>query len=299
MKIGGTLGKIGNWAKDRITPPSNNKGGPAAPREQTPERMAEINADAARLDSAYGKQDQAYQQKYSIPGSDYMYADTVRDAFQPTLGQLGGLTGAVNVDPTFKNYQMQLAQQLQNQAMGQGPSLAQMQLQQATDRTLNQSLGAIKSGMGGQNAALAARTAALASSQQLAGMGQQSGMLRLQEQQQAQEALAGLSNQARTQDINTALQERQIQLGALAQQSDTIQQSLGGIQDINRGRMGMQADAANAAAAGKQADKAAAKQQQNQIIGAVVTAGAGALGSMALKGGSDKMPARTKQTYRK
>lgn len=105
-----------------------------------------------------------------------------------------------NVDPEFRKYQQDLAAQLSAQARGEGPSLAQMQLQQATDRTMAQSLGAIKAGMGSQGA-LAARTAALAGSSQLASLGGQSATLRLQEQQQAQDALAALAQQGRGQDI--------------------------------------------------------------------------------------------------
>ncbi len=130
---------------------------------------------------------------------------------------------AGNVDPAFRNYQLGLAQQLQQQAMGQGPSLAQLQLQQATDRSMNQSLGAIRAATG-PNAALAGRTAALAAAQQMGAAGNQSAQLRLQEQQAAQNALAGLTAQGRTAD--QATQNAQIQAQtANAQQQLAAQQA--------------------------------------------------------------------------
>jgi hypothetical protein len=106
-------------------------------------------------------------------------------------------------DETFRQYQLGLAQQLQAQARGEGPSLAQMQLAQATDRSLQQALGAARSGLG-SNPALAARTAALQASGTMGNAASQSAMLRLQEQQDAQRALAGLSGQARGMDLDTA-----------------------------------------------------------------------------------------------
>lgn len=131
-----------------------------------------------------------------------------------------------NMDPAFQQYQMQVAQQLQQQASGQGPSLAQMQLQQATDRTLNSTLGAIRSATG-SNAALSGRTAALAASQQMANQGAQSGMLRLQEQQGAQSALANLAMQGRA--GNQATQDAQLRADMANQ--NTQLQTLQGNQD--------------------------------------------------------------------
>src|SRR5688500_14638101 len=75
------------------------------------------------------------------------------------------------------------AQQLQNQALGKGPSLAQAQLQQAQQANLAQQLAAARSTRG-VNPALLARQQQMAigkSGQQLAA---QSSVARLQEQQQ-------------------------------------------------------------------------------------------------------------------
>jgi hypothetical protein len=187
-----------------------------------------------------------------------------------------------NVDPAFRNYQLGLAQQLQAQATGQGPSLAQLQLQQATDRGLQQSLGAIRSATGA-NAGLAARTASLAGAQQLGQMGAQSGILRLQEQQQAQNALAGLAGQGRQGDIATdqsAIQAADVtlrsRLGALGGLSNTVNDKAGIQRDIFQAKTG--ADLATAEN----------KNRRTEIIGGGIINGLIAGGKAAVKLMCDK-----------
>jgi len=157
-------------------------------------KEAEIAAKSAELQAGGRK-------TLSTAGADYLsgVSQTLSEA-DKRAKQAADVLMSANVDPEFRKYQQDLANQLAAQARGEGPSLAQTQLQQATDRTMAQSLGAIKAGMGSQGA-LAARTAALAGSSQLASQGAQSATLRLQEQQAAQDALASLSQQARGQDI--------------------------------------------------------------------------------------------------
>lgn len=87
-----------------------------------------------------------------------------------------------------------LASQLRDQSMGQGPNIAAMQLQQATDRNNQQAAGQIAS-QRGLNPALAARLIAqnqAANNQQAAG---QSGLMRAQQQLNAQNALANVYQQ--------------------------------------------------------------------------------------------------------
>ena len=179
-------------------------------KEEQNARIAEEEARLAEKNAALGA---AGREALNRAGTDYLGGinQTLLEADKRAT-QAADVTMAANVDPEFRKYQQGLAAQLQAQARGEGPSLAQAQLQQATDRTMAQSLGAIKSGMGSQGA-LAARTAALVGSSQLANLGGQSGMLRLQEQRAAQDALASLSQQARGQDIQGS------QLGLDAQQA--------------------------------------------------------------------------------
>ncbi len=144
-----------------------------------------------------------------------VYKDEVDATLDPvaqdfkTFGQLAQVSS--NVDPAFRQYQLGLAQQLQQQANGQGPSIAQLQLQQATDRTLSQSLGQIRAATGA-NAGLSARTAALAGAQQLGATGNASGQLRLQEQMQAQQLLGQIAGQGRQGDLQANDQSLEAQI---------------------------------------------------------------------------------------
>lgn len=132
---------------------------------------------------------------------------------QQASTQMGATNLGVNIDPAWAQYQKDLAAQLLAQAKGEGPSLAQMQLKKATDRTMAQSLGTIKAGLG-SNPALAARTAGLAASQQLANQGAESGLLRLKEQLAAQEQLAALANTGAGQSIQQQAADAGVKIDA-------------------------------------------------------------------------------------
>jgi hypothetical protein len=100
-------------------------------------------------------------------------------------------------DPRFKNAQTSLLTQLQDRAAGRGgPSLAEMQQKQAGNKAMQNTLGAVRAGTG-SNAALAARTAALAGGNQMANLANESAMMRMREQQDAQSQIAGLAAQGR------------------------------------------------------------------------------------------------------
>lgn len=174
------------------------------------------------------------QVKSADPTAYQTASDGLLNPVADQFSQFGQNTNVTsNVDPAFRQYQLGLAQQLQAQANGQGPSVAQMQLQQATDRSLNQSLGAIRSATG-SNAGLSARTAALAGAQQLGTAANASGQLRLQEQHQAQQQLAGVSNAGRTSDIATNGQSIQAQQATANAKLAGIQ-GLGGIRQAQLG----------------------------------------------------------------
>lgn len=112
--------------------------------------------------------------------------------------------------------QMQLAQALSLQASGQGPSLAQAQMNQAQDAMIRQQQAQAASMRGGVNPMLLARGMQqqnAISGQQLA---QSAGVMRLQEQQAAQQQLANVLQSSREQDIGLAGQ--QASLGVQQQQ---------------------------------------------------------------------------------
>ncbi len=142
-----------------------------------------------------------------------------------TMG--GGIAGTSSgdianprFDNTFSSAQTGLLSQLQQQASGQGPSIAQLQQQQAGNKAMQNTLGAVRSGIG-SNAALAARTAALAGGNQMADLANQSGMLRLKEQQDAQTAAAGVAAQG---NANMLAQQAQISDIAKANQLNAMNQ---------------------------------------------------------------------------
>src|ERR1700679_1614322 len=95
---------------------------------------------------------------------------------------------------TTEGQQSTLAQQLLAQSQGQGPNVANLQLQQATNQNIQQGAGQIAS-QRGMNPALAARIVAqntAAANQNAAG---QSGVLRAQQQLAAQQGLANVYGQ--------------------------------------------------------------------------------------------------------
>lgn len=148
-----------------------------------------------------------------------------------------GVTAAA-LDPRFRDSQLQLLDQLSRQSQGQGPSLAQMQFKQAGNTALQKAMGAIRAATG-TNAALGGRTAALASTNLLGNIAAESGMARLKEQQDAQNALAALAGAGRTGDLQARQQE--IGMGAtnaeIALKNLAMQQAAAGDLLTDTGRM--------------------------------------------------------------
>ena len=136
------------------------------------------------------------------------------------MGQLSAMSGklgarkAPQLDQSqsdqMRNAQTGLITDLQNQAAGIGPSLAQAQLQKASDQNLANTMASIQStrGMGATAAAGQAQGAGAQAGQQLA---QDSAILRLQEQMQAKGMLGQLATGARGQDLGAAAQNAQLQ----------------------------------------------------------------------------------------
>ncbi len=115
--------------------------------------------------------------------------DSINGARQPANVRIAGQQRSMGPDGTnegqTRGMQMQLLQQLQSQAAGNGPSLAQMQLQKGTDQNISNAmaLGASQRGAGqaGMLKGIQGQQAGIAQ-----GMANDAGMLRLQEQMQAQ-----------------------------------------------------------------------------------------------------------------
>jgi len=269
--------KTKNTAKDYLK---------TAPNAQTQAQAAAGQPSG----SAYMDARNPYVAKYgdNNTANSAMYADTTTNAYKPLADDASALYNQpgvqTNVDPAFRQYQLGLAQQLQQQANGTGPSLAQMQLQQATDQSLNNSLAAIRAN-GGPNGALNARTAALAGSQQLGAMGQNSAILRLQEQQQAQQALAGLANQGRQLDLGTETLRNTTGLANQSQKIDLLgtrrniaEGQISGTTDILSGKLDISRQAQKDREARLAQREAELRQSRREMAGAAIN-GLSTLGS--------------------
>lgn len=139
------------------------------------------------------------------------FQDPFREANQRRLEEeiMRSRGRGTTTGPTeFREGQITLAQQLAQQAAGQGPSLANLQLQQATDRTLSQALA--QQASAGLNPALAQRGLLQQTSQigqQAAG---QSAQLALQEQLAARQQLGGVLGAGRAGDVQAQALEDQL-----------------------------------------------------------------------------------------
>jgi hypothetical protein len=185
------------------------------------------------------------------------------------------------VDPVqqaqAREAQMGLVRSLQAQAAGQGPSVAQQQLQQGTDRNMAGALGLVAS-QRGMNPGAAARLAG----NQLAGINQQAAgqatTARLQEQLAAQQGLAGVSGQMRGQDLDMAGQNAQLSQQAGQFNAGQYNQVLAQAQAAQQARIQQH----NAQIAEMERQRQQANQQKfGQIVGGVTSAASGGAGGAA------------------
>lgn len=119
-------------------------------------------------------------------------------ASQDYAGELSRGTG--NYSSTYNN-QNQLAQQLQQQANGEGPNPAASMLQAAQGQAANQAAGVYANNRA-INPALAARSASQLQSQAAGNAANQAATLRANQQIQAQQNLGNLYNQMGNQALN-------------------------------------------------------------------------------------------------
>lgn len=211
-------------------------------------------------------------------GPDFNFAD-------PMNASIGNAAMGASRAFGAGDQQQALADALRAQAEGTaGPSLAQMQLQQATDRTGKQAAGMIgaQRGLSAGTAARLASNAAAGANQEAAG---QAAMLRAQEQLAAQNALAAQIQAMRGGDIQQqqAAQGFFGQAGALRgdQRGQNMQNQLEAQRlnaDVARGNQQAAMDAERVAAGQAEADAGRAERDQartDRIIGGATNAAAG------------------------
>ena len=182
--------------------------------------------------------------------------------------------GSLNAGQTTGAQQGTLANQLQQQANGQGPSLAQMQLQQASDSNLKNNAALIAS-QRGINPAQAGRQVAVSNASQGQNLANQSAQLRLQEQLQKQQLLAQTLQGQRGLDIN----QQTANTGAAS--------TFGGLQN-SQNQTGLENyyGAANINAGVARGNQATNGQLIGGLIGAGGAMGASAIGSGGAAGGA-------------
>jgi hypothetical protein len=150
-------------------------------------------------------------------------------------GVTNALTGQANQIPGFQ-VGASAAQGEQNaidfynqQLSGQGPSIGQMSYQKALEDAARQQQAFAASARGGQNAALAARTAQQQIGEAQAGAGLQSAMMQAQERQQAAGGLGNIAAAQRGVAANVAGQNLQAQTAAQGQQLGLLGNIGGGL----------------------------------------------------------------------
>jgi hypothetical protein len=129
-----------------------------------------------------------------------------RGMVQGSMGAQGALMNGGPQDQA-RAYQNSLMQQLQAQANGQGPSLAQGMLHQGMDQAARQQMGLLASN---RNNPLAALQASQNLGQNGQALAQQAAQQRMQEQLNAQGMLGQMAGQMRGQDLDFAGQNAQL-----------------------------------------------------------------------------------------
>jgi hypothetical protein len=233
-----TGGHIGNWLNNAATDIGQATGLADDMVQRTPLDYNQL-AQVASVPGFSGIQ----ERNQGFNNQLYNAASDMQKRGGPAW-DLGNANGARMQQQQVRGQQDALSQMLMNQAMGNGPSMAQMQLKQATDRNMAQALGLAAAGArGGRGAG-----AAYHLGNQRAQIGQQmaadSGLLRMNEMLQARQLASQHQAQMRGQDLGLRGQDiglAQAQVGAQLQQrglNDAMTQSAWGNLGAGLGREG-------------------------------------------------------------
>lgn len=150
--------------------------------------------------------------QYGVPSAPFNPIDSSgykAGADDASVRRGWGIEGGTNNQSRMQ--QQNLIQMLQAQANGTGPSIAQNQLKQATDRNIAGASSMAASGRG-PGAAMGAYNANNMAAQANQGAAMDSAILRSQEQMQAQSMLGAVLGQTRGQDLGMANMQIQSQM---------------------------------------------------------------------------------------
>jgi len=169
--------------------------------------LNKVREDAARLP----KQEMGNQTGINLNYGQMAQQRAATPMMQAGAGpQVSAATINQSPQDQFRQGQSALATQLMQQAQGQGPSVAGAQLQAGMDQAMQNQMAALAS-QRGMNAGLAGRLVAQQGADQQAKLAQQAGLMRLQEQNQAQQQLGQALAQGRAQDIGLATTQAEMQ----------------------------------------------------------------------------------------
>jgi len=196
----------------------------------------------------------------TLSPAERITAATVGPAFTIDAAQIDRAGG----DP-YRTKQLALADALERQARGEGPSLAQLQLQAAGDRLIANQRAVIAS-QRGVNPGLALRTASRGAGDLGAQLAQQAVIARLQEQRSAQEQLGAVT--ASGQSIEAQIAANQAALVQASAQGN--QQAINAL-TAERAQLEQQASLANQAAGNRAAEVQAGLAQQAGLANQAAT----------------------------
>lgn len=254
-----------------LAPAPEKQGLPSKPTEFAPIKTA---TGAGDLAAKIGE-----QRKAIVPGASApSMAATDIDRAKVQDVKAGTVSGA-QIDPTqqaqFRGQQRTLAQTLADQAAGiGGPSVAEMQLKEATDRNIGQAL-ALQAGATGPQAAAARRQAVSQTAQTGQEAARQAAILRAQEQQQARQQLGEVVGAGRAADIGLATSQAGLEQQAAIKNVDTQLSASLANQGVDLEVLKSNAAAGNAAARANLEAELSKMGMDNQMIQAYLSAETG------------------------
>lgn len=233
---------------------------------------------------------------YQLPGQ--AQSQQALQNYQQTAGnmqaqQVQGQQLASGQSQQTRDQQGQLNSMLMNAAQGNGPSAANQVLQQSQEAQIAAARSAAASAGGDSNPFLAQRAADQQMQQAMAQGGVAAAQQRAQEQQNAMGQLGGQLQGMRSQDMDLASQQAQLnQQANLANQQAGLSQNAQNQQAQQfalQNQLGLNSQQlqANMALSGAQMQNDQYNTSQNMGVAAANSAAAGAYGQAALKGVTD------------
>jgi hypothetical protein len=250
---GQTLGKTNTYKAANIAPTANVKG--ATIKQTQGYDAADIGpasqVEGATIDPVTGYRAARIAPTSTFRGADPGDASTYNAAsvgqaqnYQgQRLGQGPNIAQQHKHDSAVRDNQTRLINNLEGAVAGAGPSAAAGTIQQAVEASMRANSSMLGANRGQSNVgALGNRAANQSALLQAAGLGK-AAELKVQEQQQARQELAGVTQAVRGQDIDLSTRQGQLEQDRQFKSADITQQ-----RDLEGARLAQEAERDNAAA---------------------------------------------------